>query len=101
MLESRIPPHNTDAEEAVIGSLLIDPIAIERITDTLQKDDFYSEPLMWLYEACLILYQRGESINQISVAQELNNRGKLEAAGGTAYQSFLISVCPTSLDVEY
>jgi replicative DNA helicase len=53
------------------------------------------------YEACLSLYQRSEAINQITVAQELARREKLEACGGAAYLSHLISICPTSLDIEH
>jgi replicative DNA helicase len=97
----RLPPHDTDAEEAVIGSLLIDGAAIYKIADFLQTADFYYEQNQWLYDACLSLYQRDEAINQITVAQELSRRGRLEACGGAAHLSYLISICPTSLDIEH
>jgi replicative DNA helicase len=97
----KLPPHDTDAEEAVIGSLLIDGAAIFQITDFLQVPDFYYEQNQWLYEACLSLYQRDEAINQITVAQELSRRGRLESCGGAAHLSYLISICPTSLDIEH
>jgi len=96
-----LKPHDTDAEEAVIGSLLIDGTAIFQIADFLQPDDFYHEPNRWLYEVCVSLYQRDEAINQVTVAQELSHRGRLEACGGAAHLSYLISVCPTSLDIEH
>jgi replicative DNA helicase len=95
-----IPPHDIDAEEAVIGSLLIDGTAIRLVRDTLKPEDFYSERNSLVYEACLSLYQRSEAINQITVAQELARRDKLEACGGAAILSHLISICPTSLDIE-
>ncbi len=101
MNDVKLPPHDTDAEEAVIGSLLIDGHAIYQIADLLQAVDFYYEQNQWLYEACLSLYQRDEAINQITVAQELSRRGRLESCGGAAQLSYLISICPTSLDIEH
>jgi len=98
----KLPPHDIDAEEAVIGSLLIDGTAIYKIATFLQQADFYSERNLWLYGACLSLYQRPDgAINQITVAQELDRQGKLETCGGAAYLSHLISICPTSLDIEH
>lgn len=101
MYNEKLPPHDLDAEEAVIGSLLIDGTAIYKIATFLQPIDFYSEQSQWLYAACLALYERNEAINQITVAQELARREKLESCGGAAYLSHLISICPTSLDVEH
>jgi len=97
----KLPPHDIDAEEAVIGSLLIDGTAIYKIASLLQLPDFYSERNSLVYEACLSLYQRSEAINQITVAQELARREKLETCGGAAYLSHLIANCPTSLDIEH
>ncbi|OGO22565.1 MAG: replicative DNA helicase [Chloroflexi bacterium RBG_16_51_9] len=98
----RLPPHDIDAEEAVIGSLLIDGKAIIQITSLLPDASyFYHERNQWLYEACLSLYQRDEAINQITLAQELDRRGKLETCGGAAYLSHLVSIVPTSLDIEH
>jgi len=97
----KLPPHDIDAEEAVIGSLLIDDRAIYKIATFLQKEDFYSEQTQSLYEACLSLYQRDEAINQITLAQELDRKKKLETCGGAAYLSHLISIVPTSLDIEH
>ncbi len=101
MNDAKLPPHDTDAEEAVIGSLLIDGTAIFQIADFLQVPDFYYEQNQWLYEACRSLYERDEAINQITVAQELSRRGRLESCGGAAHLSYLISICPTSLDIEH
>ena len=101
MYGEKLPPHDINAEEAVIGSLMIDGTAIYKIATLLQQQDFYQEQNGWIYGACLSLYQRNEAINQITVAQELARRGKLEACGGAAYLSDLISTCPTSLDIEH
>jgi replicative DNA helicase len=99
--DEKLPPHDIDAEEAVIGSLLIDGSTIYQIATLLQPSSFYSERNAQLYNACRQLYQRNEAINQITLAQELDRQGKLEACGGAAYLSHLISMVPTSLDIEH
>lgn len=101
MAERKLPPHDIDAEEAVNGSLLIDGQAIYDISVLLKEEDFYSEQNRWIYQACLSLHDRGEAINQITVAQELEREGKLEPSGGGAYLSRLISLVPTSLDIGH
>ncbi len=101
MYGEKLPPHDLDAEEAVIGSLLIDGAAIYKIASFLQSADFYDEQNRYLYEACLSLYNRDEGINQITVAQEMARQGKLESCGGAARLSHLIAICPTSLDIEH
>ncbi len=97
----RLPPHNIEAEEAVIGSLLVDPEAIVKTAISLKPEAFYREKNQWIYDACLSLYERNEAINQITLAQELAQQGKLEPVGGAAYLSHLVSVLPTSVHVEY
>ncbi len=100
MIGQKLPPHDIDAEEAVVGSLLIDGTTIYKIATFLQPLDFHYDQNQWLYGACLTLYQRNDAINQITLAQELSRQGKLEACGGAAQLSHLISICPTSLDIE-
>jgi len=97
----RLPPHDTGAEEAVIGSLLIDGDAIYKVALLIKAADFYNESNSQIYAACLSLSQRSEAINQITVAQELDRQGRLENCGGGAYLSYLISMVPTSLDIEH
>ncbi len=101
MNSDKLPPHDIDAEEAVIGSLLIDGTAIYKIAPFLDQADFYGERNQWIYEACLALSQRDEAVNQITLAQELDRQKKLEGCGGAAYLSHLISIVPTPLDVEH
>ena len=101
MSQEKLPPHDVEAEEAVIGSLLIDPDAILKIAGFLMPEDFWEETHRLIYEACFSLYQRNEAINQITVAHELARLNNLERIGGAAYLSYLISIVPTSLHVEY
>jgi replicative DNA helicase len=97
----KLPPNDNDAEEAVIGSLLIDGASIFQIADFLQPTDFYFEQNRILFEAAMALYQRDEAINNVTLAQELSRQGKLDTAGGAARLSYLVSVPATSLDIEH
>ncbi|MBN2097962.1 MAG: replicative DNA helicase [Dehalococcoidia bacterium] len=97
----KLPPHNVEAEEAVLGSLLVDPESIAETAIFLKPEAFYREKNLWVYEACLALYDRSEAINQITVAQELATQGRLEAVGGAGFLSLLVERLPTSLHVEH
>ncbi len=97
MSTEKLPPHDIDAEEAVIGSLMLNG-AIQSC-NSLQSSDFYSERNRWIYDACLRLHERGVSINPITLANELSD--KLDECGGSAFLSHLVGVCPTSLDLSY
>ena len=99
MATDKFPPHNLDAEVAVLGSVLIGPEMIKVLT--LLPDDFYHEPHYIIYNAMLKLKEEGKGINQITVAQKLDESGKLEEAGGAAILSYFISVVPTSMDCQH
>jgi replicative DNA helicase len=101
MYAEKLPPHDPDAEEAVVGSLLIDGEAINRISPLVKAEDFYRERNRWCYEACQALYRRGETIDQISVSRELSLRERLDEVGGPAYLSHLIATIPTSVHIEH
>ncbi len=101
MYAEKLPPHDPNAEEAVVGSLLIDGEAINRVAPLVKPEDFYRERNRWCYEACQSLYQRGETIDQISVARELSLKERLDGVGGFGYLSHLISAVPTSLHAEH
>ena len=101
MVVEKLPPHDTEAEEAVIASLLVDPDAIYRVGSSLKSEDFFREKNAWVFEACLSLWDRREMINQITVSHELARRDRLEEIGGAAYLSQLITDLPTPLGAEY
>ncbi|MDP6824187.1 MAG: replicative DNA helicase [Dehalococcoidia bacterium] len=101
MQADRLPPHDIESEEAVIGSLLVDNEALTRVASFLDPDDFYRERNRWCYEACFELFQRQEAIDQISVAHELERTERLADVGGTAYLGHLVEILPTSRHVEY
>lgn len=97
----KLPPNDIEAEEAVIASLLVDAEAIYKVAPRLKAEDFFREKNAWVYEACKALWDRSESINQITVSHELARREKLEAVGGVSYLSRLVSELPTSVGVEH
>ena len=101
MYADRLLPHDADAEESVVGSILIDGESLNKITSFLKASDFYLAKNRWCYEACLSLADRGEPINQVSVAHELSLRERLEDSGGAAYLGHLVRAVPTSVDVEH
>jgi replicative DNA helicase len=98
----RIPPHDIDAEEAFLGSILLDaPVVMSKNINRITPVDFYSDRNRWIYEACLSLYERLERINEVTLGQELSRIEKLESCGGAAFLCHLICVTPTFLDAEY
>jgi replicative DNA helicase len=97
----RLPPHDIEAEEAVIASLLVDSEAVYKVAAILQPDDFFREKNAWAYEACLALWERNETINEVTVDHELARRDRLEQIGGLAYLSRLVTELPTPIGVEH
>ena len=93
----RLLPHNTEAEEALIGSLLIDGECIARIAPMLQPGDFYRERNQLCYDAALSLSNRNQAVDQTTLAGELARTEKLELTGGMAYLSHLVAITPTSV----
>ncbi len=99
--QSKLPPHDVEAEEALLGSLLIDPDAILKVVSFLKAEDFFDELNASVYGACANLYRRSEAINQITVAHELMRLGLLEHSGGASNLNRLIGSVPTSLHAEF
>ena len=96
----KLLPHNIEAEESLIGSLLIDGECISRIAPVLGTGDFYRERNQLCYDAALALFQRDESIDQTTLAGELARTEKLDAIGGMSYLSHLVAITPTSVHSE-
>ncbi|MBQ2916795.1 MAG: replicative DNA helicase [Clostridia bacterium] len=96
----KVPPHDIDAEQAVIGSMLTDKDAVVEAVETLKPDDFYRQDNKTIYEAILNLYNRAEPIDIITVKSELTSLGKLEAVGGLEYLAVLPDKVPTTANVD-
>jgi replicative DNA helicase len=97
----RLPPHNLDAEQSVIGSLLIDRDAIIRVASMLKADDFYHGANGAIFQAILDLYNRREPTDFVTLTDELQRRERLDQVGGVAYISSLLNAVPTAVHIEY
>lgn len=96
----RIPPHDIEAEQAIIGSMLTDKDAVIAAIEILREQDFYREDNRIIYSAILNLYNRSEPIDIITLKAELKSMGKLEAVGGLEYIVQLPDRVPTTSNVE-
>ncbi|MGB1249408.1 MAG: replicative DNA helicase [Candidatus Promineifilaceae bacterium] len=97
---NRLPPHNIEAEEAVLGSLLIDPDAIFEVSAFLKPSSFYRETNNWIYDAILHLYDSREPMDFVTLADTLRARGQLEDIGGEGYLIDLLNAVPTSINAK-
>lgn len=100
-LAEKSVPANVDAERAVLGSLIIDSEAIGEIASFLKPEDFYRERHRAIYAARLDLYERREPGNLITLIDELQRRGQLDAVGGASYLTDLAGDVPTAIHVEH
>jgi replicative DNA helicase len=98
---NKIIPNNIEAEQAVLGALLIDPDAIIKVVPILHTEDFYLEKHAWIFEAIFALHERREPIDFLTVVAELERRDKINAVGGAAYITALINAVPTAIHVEH
>lgn len=97
---AQIVPHSREAEEAVIGSILINPEAYYDVAQFLQPDDFYIHRHRWIWEGFTRLHERRTPIDFLTISEELDQMGQLEEVGGPAYLTALINNVPTSLHAE-
>lgn len=96
-----LPAHSLDAEEALLGSFMIDPDCATAIVEWLPSDVFYRDRNRFVYRGVQAIVRRGEKPHQIALAYELAKTPKvIEAIGGVAFLSWLIWNCPTSVYAE-
>lgn len=99
--QTRLLPHDLEAEEAVLGSVLIAPECLAELVGKLQPEDFYREANRLVWQAMQQLFRAGVDADQVTVAQRLKADGNLECARGMAYLSHLVSITPTSVHAGY
>jgi replicative DNA helicase len=98
---NRIPPHNLDAEQSVLGAMLESKEAIANVVEVVHAEDFYKPAHVEIYEAILALYGRGEIPDAITCAEELSRRGSLDRIGGKPYIYSLLEAYPTASSAGY
>ncbi|WP_079932674.1 replicative DNA helicase [Carboxydocella sp. ULO1] len=101
MAMDRVPPHNLDAEQSVLGSMLLDQEAVFKAMEIIRAEDFYRDAHRLIFEAICDLADRSEPVDIITVAEELQQRGQLDKVGGAAYIATLSGIVPTAANVEY
>jgi len=99
-INDRVPPQNLDAEEAILGGILLDPEAITRVLDILQPDAFYSSAHQQIYKACIALHHQGSPTDLMSVSTWLNDRGMLEKLGGQSKLVQLVDRTVSAVNID-
>lgn len=99
--KDRRPPWSEEAEQAVLGAMLLDADAFMRAAEHVDDTMFYLEGHRRLYRAMFSITERGQAVDTVTLANELDKRGELEASGGREYLSYLLEAVPTTANVEY
>lgn len=97
----KLPPQNVEAEQSVLGSLLLDKDAIIRIADTLKPEDFYRTDHQQIYLAMLSLFEKRMPIDVVTLSDELERNGHFESIGGATYLTTLVNSVPTASHVAH
>lgn len=97
----RVPPHNEEAEQAVLGAMLLSRDAIAKVIEILNPDSFYYEHHGIIFRIIVELFEKGLPVDLVSVTEELRSRNLLERVGGSVYLASLLDVVPTAANVEY
>jgi len=98
-LPEKVPPHSIEAEKSLLGCLMLDKNAVIKVIDFIKPADFYHTHHQEIYQACQELFERGEPIDLLSVANRLKEKDKLKEIGGHAYLTELINCIPTATNV--
>ena len=97
----RVPPQSIEAEQSVLGAMMIEKEAIIKVTEMLNPEDFYRESHRLIFRAILALYNRNEAVDIITVTEQLRKDEKLDGAGGIAYVTSFANAMPTAANVMY
>src|SRR5918999_1889852 len=97
---ARVPPHDLDAEKAVIGAMLVSEPAVAAVAERLGPEDFYSEVHRIIYGAMTRLYSRGDPIDQLTLTNELRTMGEFDKVGGRAYVFQIVESVPTAANAS-
>ena len=95
-MNERIPPHNIEAEQAVIGAIFLEPNAFSTASERIESKDFYRANHQVIFEAMFDLFEKGEPIDMVTVTTLLSNSDKLEIAGGVPYLTDVAGSVPTA-----
>lgn len=97
----RVPPHNIDAEESVLGAIMLSADAANLVMDKLEPDDFYVPAHQAIFDSIVHLYNANQPIDPLTVSDALHRKGELERIGGAGYLTDLMEGVPTASNIEY
>jgi replicative DNA helicase len=97
----RVPPHNVEAEESVLGSMLLSKDAIAEVLELLREDDFYRPAHRTVFHSVLELYGHGDAVDAVTVQEELRRNGSLADIGGAPFLHTLVASVPTAANATY
>ena len=97
----RVPPHNVEAEESVLGSMLLSKDAIAEVLELLREDDFYRPAHRTVFRSVLELYGHGDAVDAVTVQEELRRNGSLADIGGAPFLHTLVASVPTAANATY
>ena len=97
----KVPPHSVEAEQSVLGSMLLDKEAILTVLEVLDPEDFYKEAHMEVFESIINIFNKNEPVDIVTLTDELKKRGTLDAIGGIPYLTSLASSVPITANVKY
>lgn len=100
LVDAPVPPHSVEAEQAVLGGLMLEPIAWDNVADTITEDDFYRPDHRLIFAAIAALAGEAKPCDVVTVSQHLERTGQLEGAGGLAYLSSVARDTPTAANVR-
>ncbi|MFH1428199.1 MAG: replicative DNA helicase [Candidatus Margulisiibacteriota bacterium] len=100
-MAERIPPHNNEAEQAVLGAMLLDKETISRVVEILRADCFYNDSHRFIFQAIISLYEDNKPIDMVTVADNLRKNKQLDSIGGSVYLTDILDAIPTASNVEY
>ena len=95
----RVPPHNTEAEQSVLGSILLKEKAFTSVLDILSPADFYRKGHRIIFEAMIDLFQKNEPQDLVTITNLLNDKNHLEDVGGPTYLASLTSIVPVTANI--
>ncbi|HBV86667.1 replicative DNA helicase [Desulfosporosinus sp.] len=97
----KVPPQNLEAEQAVLGAMMLEPEAGSSVFEMLQPDDFYRDNHRLIFSAIHDLFEKGDPVDLVSVAEALRQQGRLEQVGGIATISEIARSVPSAANIEY
>lgn len=101
LFADRLPPHNQEAEQAVLGAILIEPSVLASVSERLKAEDFYRQAHQRLFQVMVDLSEKGMPVDVVTLTAELQDRKLLDEIGGVSYLTELTSVIPTAANVVY